>query len=159
MPRQTRLVAYFQVRDPQQEITVEALRAELAAGLADYMLPSAYVQLDAWPMTPNGKIDRKALPAPRDDAFAFREYVAPRTPIETAFAELWSELLGVEKVGIRDNFFELGGHSLLATRLMAATRDALGVDLSLRDLFDGPTIEQMLALIFSRVDEGVADPA
>ncbi len=82
-----------------------------------------------------------------------------RTCLEEAFAELWSELLGVEKVGIRDNFFELGGHSLLATRLMAATRDALGVDLSLRDLFDGPTIEQMLALIFSRVEEDVVDPA
>ncbi len=159
VPRQTRLVAYFQARDPQQEIAVEALRAGLATGLADYMLPSAYVRLDDWPMTPNGKIDRKALPAPRDDAFVLREYIAPRTPIEAAFAELWSELLGVEKVGMRDNFFELGGHSLLATRLMAATRDALGVDLSLRDLFDGPTIEQMLALIFSRVEEDVVDPA
>jgi len=159
MPGQKRLVAYFQARDPQRQIAVEALRAELATGLPDYMLPSAYVRLDDWPMTPNGKIDRKALPAPRDDAFAVRAYVAPRTPIETAFAQLWSELLDVEKVGIRDNFFELGGHSLLATRLMAATQDALGVDLSLRDLFDAPTIEQMLALIFARAEEDVVDPA
>jgi amino acid adenylation domain-containing protein len=159
MPGQKRIVAYFQARDPQQEIAVETLRDALATGLADYMLPSAYVRLDDWPMTPNGKINRKALPVPRDDAFVAREYVAPRTPIEVVFAQLWSELLGVEKVGVRDNFFELGGHSLLATRLMAATYDALGVDLSLRDLFDGPTIEQMLALIFSRVEGEVVDLA
>lgn len=158
-PGQQRLVAYFLGDDPQRELAAEHLRSALSVVLPEYMLPSAYVRLQAWPMTSNGKIDRKALPLPQGEAFATREYIAPSTPIEVALAQLWSELLGVEQVGLRDNFFMLGGHSLLAARLMAATQDALGVDLSLRDLFESPTIEQMLALIFSRIGQDASESA
>ena len=156
-PGQKQLVAYYRPLDPQQIPSAETLRSALCDVLAEYMLPSAYVALAAWPMTPSGKIDRKALPAPQGDAFVKREYVAPRTPIEVALAELWSELLGVEKVGLRDNFFELGGYSILGLRLMSATRETFGVELSLRDLFEGPTIEQMLEVIYSKVEEDTAD--
>ena len=156
-PGQKQLVAYYRPLDPQQIPSAETLRSALCDVLAEYMLPSAYVALAAWPMTPSGKIDRRALPAPQGDAFVTREYVAPRTPIEVALAELWSELLGVEKVGLRDNFFELGGYSILGLRLMSATRETFGVELSLRDLFEGPTIEQMLEVIYSKVEEDTAD--
>jgi acyl-CoA synthetase (AMP-forming)/AMP-acid ligase II/acyl carrier protein len=159
-PGLKQLVAYCLMRDERQSIDAERLRATLAAGLAEYMLPSAYVCLRAWPLTSNGKIDRAALPAPDGDAFVVGDYLAPRTPIEIALAQMWSDLLGVEKIGLRDNFFALGGHSLMATRLLVATRDALGVEISLRDLFEGPTIERMLVVIFAKIEEeeGVADP-
>ena len=158
-PGPKQLVAYYRPLDPQQIPSAERLRSALSDVLAEYMLPSAYVALDIWPMTPSGKVDRKALPAPQDDAFVTREYVAPRTPIEVALAELWSELLGVERVGLRDNFFELGGYSILGLRLMSATRETFGVEMSLRELFEGPTIEQMLEVIYSKVEEDTVDSA
>ena len=158
-PGQKKLVAYYRPLDPQQIPSAETLRSALSDVLSEYMLPSAYVALDGWPMTPNGKVDRKALPAPQDDAFVTRVYVAPRTPIEMALAELWSELLGVERVGLRDNFFELGGYSILGLRLMSATRETFGVELSLRELFEGPTIEQLLEVIYSKAEEDMMDSA
>ncbi|RJT17081.1 hypothetical protein D3227_40690, partial [Mesorhizobium waimense] len=94
-----------------------ALRAHLSRLLPDYMVPSAFVRLDALPLTPNGKLDRKALPSPADDAYARRAYQAPRGAVETALAGIWQELLGVERVGRHDHFFELGGHSLMAVQL------------------------------------------
>ncbi|XEN34652.1 hypothetical protein M728_005313 (plasmid) [Ensifer sp. WSM1721] len=99
-----------------------ALRAHLGARLPDYMVPSAFVRLDALPLTPNGKLDRKALPSPADDAYARRAYEAPQGAVETALAGIWEELLGVERVGRHDHFFELGGHSLLAVQLMERLR-------------------------------------
>jgi acyl carrier protein len=105
------------------------------------MVPSAFVFLDSLPLTPNGKLDRKALPAPDhsrpelDDAFA-----APRTPVEEILANIWAEVLKLDKVGIHDNFFDLGGHSLLATQLISRVRDAFKLDLPLRSLFEAPTI-------------------
>ena len=100
-----------------------------------------------------------ALPAPQGDVYAVREYVPPSTPLETALAQLWSELLGVEKIGLRDNFFELGGYSILGLRLVSATRDTFGVDMTLRELFDGPTIEKMLEVIYAKVEEAAMEDA
>ncbi len=157
VPGLKQLVAYYLPLDAAQTIDAEYLRSTLSAVLSEHMLPSAYVRVEYWPTTPNGKIDRAALPAPIGDAIANSDYLAPSTPIEIALAQLWSELLGTEKIGLRDNFFAMGGHSLLATRLLVATRDTLGVEMSLRDIFKAPTIEKMLALIFAKIEEdGIA---
>ncbi len=158
-PGHRQLAAYYRPLDPQHAPTAERLRDALSGVLAEYMLPSAYIPLYAWPTTPNGKVERRALPAPQGDVYAVREYVAPSTPLETALAQLWSELLGVEKIGVRDNFFELGGYSILGLRLVSATREAFGVDMSLRELFDGPTIEKMLEVIYAKVEESAMDSA
>jgi hypothetical protein len=130
MERDQRLIAYV-VGTPG----AEALRAALAAGLPEYMVPSAYVQLDALPLTPNGKVDRKALPAPQGDAYANAAYEAPQGETETALAEIWSELLKVHPIGRHDHFFQLGGHSLLAVRAVTALGRQFDVELAVRDLF------------------------
>ncbi|WP_210274584.1 phosphopantetheine-binding protein [Rhizobium leguminosarum] len=113
-----------------------SLRAHLGGLLPDYMVPSAFVRLEALPLTMNGKLDRKALPVPDDDAYARRAYEAP-------LAGIWAELLGVERVGRHDNFFELGGHSLLAVRLLVRLTEALAVDLPLAILFAKPTLAEL----------------
>ncbi|MCF7695813.1 non-ribosomal peptide synthase/polyketide synthase [Mycetohabitans sp. B2] len=132
-----RLVAY--VRAEPDDALANTLRAHVAACLPDYMVPAAFVRLDAWPLTPNGKLDRRALPAPSADAFAHQVYEAPRGELETTLAEIWAELLGVERVGRHDSFFTLGGHSLLAVQLIERLR-RLGLGLSVRALFDTPTL-------------------
>jgi acyl carrier protein len=105
------------------------------------MAPSAFVVMERLPRTISGKIDRKALPLPGlAQSQALVEYVAPRTPVEAAVADLWTELLGVERISIHDSFFQLGGHSLLATQLLARVRDAFMVEIALRQLFESPTI-------------------
>ncbi|HEU4558131.1 MAG TPA: amino acid adenylation domain-containing protein, partial [Longimicrobium sp.] len=119
-----------------------ALRAHLRQGLPEYMVPSAFVFLDALPLTPNGKLDRKALPAP-DFAPAEERYVAPRTPVEEVLAEIWAETLRLERVGVEESFFDLGGHSLLATRVVARVRQLFGVEVPLRALFEGPTVAEL----------------
>ena len=116
---------------------VEGWRSYLAEKLPDYMVPNALVQLQRFPLTPNGKIDLSALP----EASPSREmFVSPRTPTEARLATIWSEVLEVEEVGVTDNFFELGGHSLLATQVVSRVRDAFSVELPLRWLFDEPTV-------------------
>ncbi|MDX2093724.1 MAG: amino acid adenylation domain-containing protein, partial [Kofleriaceae bacterium] len=137
-PGDKRLVAYVIAREGEGALDVEALRTHLAASLPAYMVPSAFVMLDALPLTPNGKLDLKALPAP-DVNLAQREYAAPRTEVETLLTQVWSELLGVERVGVHDDFFALGGHSLLVMRLVAWVRKALGVEVSMRAVFEAPT--------------------
>ncbi|MGN6152348.1 MAG: amino acid adenylation domain-containing protein, partial [Lysobacteraceae bacterium] len=137
-PGDRRLVAYVV---PVEGTVVEAhaLREALSQSLPEYMVPAAYVSLGALPLTGNGKVDRKALPAPGDVAFAQRAFEAPQGAIETLLAGIWSELLGVERIGRQDNFFELGGHSLLAVRLMGILRrEALNIDI--RALFAQPTL-------------------
>ena len=131
-PGDKRLVAYL-VADPARVPTPAELRAALAAALPDYMVPSAFVLLDVFPLTPNGKLDRKALPAPDGEALGMREYEAPEGGFEQAVAASVADLLGLERIGRHDNFFELGGHSLLAIQLMARLRETLGVELSLRE--------------------------
>src|SRR6185503_2948513 len=119
VPGDVRLVAYVVSPD---SVAVDALRSHLSERLPEYMVPAAYVRLDALPLTPNGKVDRRALPAPEGDAFAARGYEAPSGEAEEAVAGIWAELLGAERVGRRDHFFELGGHSLLAVRVVSRVR-------------------------------------
>ena len=105
------------------------------------MVPSAFVFLDMIPLTPNGKVDRKALPQPRDPSSELAgSYMAPRTPIEEVLAGLWAKVLGVEKVGIHDNFFYLGGHSLLAMQMISRVRHSFQIELPVRRLFEAPTV-------------------
>ncbi|HEU0054298.1 MAG TPA: amino acid adenylation domain-containing protein, partial [Longimicrobium sp.] len=132
-----RLVAYVA---GDETAGAEALRAHLSERLPGYMVPAAYVRLDALPLTPNGKVDRKALPALEDDAFSARGYEAPTSGAEVAVAAIWAELLGAERVGRRDHFFERGGHSLLAARVVSRVRQALGVEALPGDLFDRPML-------------------
>jgi aryl carrier-like protein len=101
------------------------------------------VHLESLPLTPNGKLDRKALPAPESDAYSTRVYEAPQDETESFLAEVWAELLGVERVGRHDNFFELGGHSLLAVRTMTRIREKIGVTVTLDDIFTHPTISEL----------------
>lgn len=124
------------------------LRAHLKATLPDYMIPSAFVVLNELPRTPNGKVDRRSLPAP-DGVEQKPEavYVPPRTIVEEALAGIWSHILRVERVGMLDNFFELGGHSILAIRLLAQIEEAFEIKLPLRSLFEEPTIEAMERLM------------
>ncbi|HVG43089.1 MAG TPA: amino acid adenylation domain-containing protein, partial [Longimicrobium sp.] len=133
-----RLVAYY-VGNPEGKA---ALRAHLAERLPEYMVPAAFVHMDALPVNPNGKLDRKALPAP-ELASDEETYVAPRTPVEEVLAGVWAEVLGVERLGINDEFFGLGGHSLLATRVVSRVRELFGVELPLRALFEGPTVAEL----------------
>ena len=107
--------------------------------LPDYMVPSAFVRLEALPLLPNGKVDRNALPAPGAAAYAQRDYVAPRNATEEVLAGIWSEVLKLDRVGVHDNFFDLGGHSLLAMRVVARIRDAFQLELPLRALFEAPS--------------------
>ncbi|MBN8468382.1 non-ribosomal peptide synthase/polyketide synthase [Corallococcus exiguus] len=136
LPGDKRLVAYVVAG----ELDVSALREHLRPRLPEFMLPSAFVLLDALPLTPNAKVDRKALPAPERSPHPMRSYEAPRSELERQLASICGELLRVEQVGLHDNFFELGGHSLLATRLVARIRAAFDVELPLRDLFEAPTV-------------------
>ncbi len=132
-----RLVAYYA---GDTDLGAEALRGHLAAVMPDYMVPSAYVRLDALPLTPSGKLDRKALPAPEGDAYARASYEPPQGEIEETLARIWAELLGRECVGRHDNFFELGGHSLLAVTLVSRLRQALDVEVPLASLFARPML-------------------
>ena len=116
----------------------------LAASLPEYMVPAAYVRLESLPLTPNGKLDRKALPAPDEDAYATQTYEAPQGEMERKLAEIWAEVLKLEKVGRHDNFFALGGHSLLAMRVMTRLRQAWGVEVGIRELFAHPVLAELV---------------
>ena len=153
-PGDKRLVAYWiadaataaaEVADDAPDAA--ALRARLQERLPDYMVPSAFVRVEAWPLTANGKLDRNALPAPDADAYASRAYAAPEGAMEDAVASIWRELLPVERIGRHDNFFELGGHSLLAVQMASRVRRTLGVELPLRVMFEAPTLSQLAARV------------
>ncbi|HEX2187719.1 MAG TPA: AMP-binding protein, partial [Longimicrobiaceae bacterium] len=154
VPGDRRLVAYWA---GDEGVGVEALRAHLLERLPEYMVPAAYVRLEALPLTPSGKVDRRALPAPEDGAHVRRAYEAPAGEVETALAEIWSEVLGVERVGRLDNFFESGGHSLLAVRLIERMRQA-GLHAEVQALFTTPTLAALAAAV-GREPHGVELPA
>jgi amino acid adenylation domain-containing protein/non-ribosomal peptide synthase protein (TIGR01720 family) len=139
------LVAYFVPQPEQPSPSQSELRDFLSAHLPAYMLPTAWVSLAALPLTSNGKVNRSALPSPTREQTVCTDLVLPSTPLETALAQIWSTVLGVEQVGIYDNFFELGGHSLLATQLVARIRTALQTELTLAQLFTQPTIAGLVA--------------
>ncbi|HEY0553813.1 MAG TPA: amino acid adenylation domain-containing protein, partial [Thermoanaerobaculia bacterium] len=134
-----RLVGYLVLEAADAPQPAAELREALRKSLPEYMIPSAFVTLKALPLTPSGKVDRRALPAPEAGAAA-EEYTAPQGPVEELLAGIWAEVLRVERVGARDNFFALGGHSLLATQVVSRVRSALGVELSLHRMFEAPTV-------------------
>ncbi len=154
-PGDKRLVAYFTATDTQAAVQVETLRAHLQGQLPDYMVPAAYVQLPLLPLTANGKLDRKALPIPLIDDFASRAYVAPVNGLEQTLAQLWAEVLKVDRVGRHDNFFELGGHSLLAIRLVNLLEQA-GLPVSLAELFQHASVESVAHLLSQRTQSSDA---
>jgi amino acid adenylation domain-containing protein len=146
-PSEKRLVAYVVAR-PGVAMAGGELRDFLSERLPEYMIPMAFVELPFVPLTQNGKVDRRALPAPDYELAAdHADFVPPRTPLEESLAGMWGLLLGVERVGINQNFFESGGHSLLATQLISHAREAFEVELPLRDFFESPTIAGLAAAI------------
>jgi len=149
-PGEKRLVAYV-----VGGAGTEELREHLRERLPGYMVPAAFVILEALPLTPNGKLDVKALPAP-ERASAEERYVAPRTPVEEVLAGIWAEVLRLDRVGVHDSFFDLGGHSLLATRLLAHIQATFSLEISIRDVFSMPTLEAMAGEIERRIYEDIA---
>ncbi len=150
-----RLIGYY-VPEAGQEPEVESLRAHLRERLPEYMVPVALVRLEVLPLTANGKLDRKALPAPEGEAYARGEYEEPRGEVEIALAEVWQQLLEIERVGRNDNFFELGGHSLLAVTLIERMRRK-GLRTDVRTLFSTPRLWELAAQV-SQADAAVAVP-
>ncbi|MEH2170924.1 MAG: amino acid adenylation domain-containing protein [Nostoc sp.] len=152
-PDDKRLVAYvvpiakFHQDEPTSSELVKQLRDFLKEKLPGYMIPSAIVLLEALPLSPSGKVDRRALPVPNFKNESEFGFVAPRTPAEGIVADIWSQILKQEHVGIHDNFFNLGGHSLLATQAISRLREAFKVELPLRSLFEGPTVAQLVERI------------
>ena len=145
---ETSLAAYVVPRGDSGPVPVADLRQWLLASLPEYMVPSAFVQLDALPLTPNGKVDRNALPDPQQArAGSGGRYVPPRGPVEEAIVGLWAESLGVGRVGAHDNFFELGGHSLMAIQLIARMRHTFGVEPPLKDFVEEPTVARLARLV------------
>jgi amino acid adenylation domain-containing protein len=140
-PGEKRLVAYL-----VGGVEVEEVRAYLRQNLPEYMVPGGFVVLESLPLTRNGKLDVRALPAPEYGAGEDR-YVAPRTATEDVLAGIWAEVLGLERVGVEEGFFDLGGHSLLATRVVARARQAFGMEVPLRALFEAPTVAALAARI------------
>ncbi|NET61393.1 MAG: AMP-binding protein, partial [Symploca sp. SIO2E6] len=151
IPGDKRLVAYLITNDAKT--TINDLRSFLKTKLPEYMIPAAFVFLEAIPLTPNGKVNRRALPIP-DASSLLREssFIAPRDSVELQLAQIWSEILGVSPIGVRDNFFDLGGHSLLAVRLMANIEQQFGKNLSLSALFQGATLEQLATLLHQQTN-------
>jgi amino acid adenylation domain-containing protein/FkbM family methyltransferase len=145
------LLAYL-LPQKQSQIAVESLRAQLSARLAEYMVPSAFIVLDAFPVTANGKLDRRALPMPDLAARQSAQYEAPSNTVETTLANLWQQLLDIPRVGRHDHFFELGGHSFLAVQLLSKLRTELGVEVGLRELFLAPTLHRFAEVVGQRRD-------
>src|SRR6266850_3384744 len=157
-PGEKRLVAYVTTVE-EEAPNAEELREHLKGALPEYMVPSAFVVLEAMPLTANGKVDRKALPAVDFTAQQTRRYEAPQGEIEEILATIWQELLHVERVGRHDNFFELGGHSLLAVQAISRLRESFRVEISLRNLFEAPTIASLREKVEAALRQGVVQQA
>ncbi|NEP33690.1 amino acid adenylation domain-containing protein [Moorena sp. SIO3B2] len=147
-PGEKRLVAYIVSED--NSLSTSDFREFLQQKLPDYMVPSAFVILEALPLTPNGKVERKALPAP--EAKLEGNFILPRDPVERQLAQIWSEVLNVYPIGVQDNFFDLGGHSLIAVRLMSQIEKQFGKNLPLATIFKGQTIEQLATILRESTD-------
>jgi acyl carrier protein len=152
----TRLAAYV-VADQHPLPSIRELRSFVQQRLPHYMVPSAFIFLDALPLSPHGKLDRHALPAPdRAKSEQGNAFVAPRTLVEAEVARIWAEVLRLPQVGIYDDFFELGGDSLKATQIMSRLRDTLQVELPLRTIFEAPTVEGLGGVLTRRPIEEAA---
>ncbi|UNE64527.1 non-ribosomal peptide synthetase [Xanthomonas oryzae] len=149
------LVAYYVSDAP--EVTAEQLRQQLQQRLPEYMVPAVYIRMDRLPMTPNGKLDRHALPAPDAQAYAQQGYVSPEGPTEQLLAVLWSDVLKIEQVGRYDHFFELGGHSLLIVALLERMRQH-GLEANVKSLLAQPTLMGMAAAVGASRDEEIPEP-
>lgn len=154
-PGDKRLVAYYVAR---AEIRPEALRAHLLDELPDYMAPAAYVRLDRMPLSHNGKLERRALPAPDDSAYVQETYEAPVGPVEEKLARIWASVLGLERISRRANFFDMGGHSLLAIRMLTRIEAEFGHSLNLTSLFRAPTIAAFGELLQQGESSGIHSP-
>lgn len=153
VPGDTRLVAYV-VPQQEREPSANEVRTFLRELLPEYMVPTGFVTLRAFPLTPNGKINREALPAPSASSLNLEEaYVAPRTVLEEVIAAIWVETLGLKRVGVRDNFFAVGGHSLLAMQVISRIREEFHIELPVRSFFDGMTVERLAASLLEREPE------
>ncbi|HEY1353937.1 MAG TPA: amino acid adenylation domain-containing protein [Ktedonobacteraceae bacterium] len=139
-PADRQLVGYLVAHEPARAPTPIELRAYLREQLPEYMLPTAWMQLESLPLTPNGKIDRQRLPDPEQVSGESAGYIPPQTELEASLVEIWEQILGVHTIGMRDNFFDLGGHSLKATQVMARVQQLLGVSVPLSQLFGDPTV-------------------
>ena len=150
VPGDKRLVAYL-LYEGASAPGIAELREHLKEKLPGYMVPTAFVELEAFPLTPNGKVDRKALPAPDQERRDLEnDFVAPRSPIEETVADIWRRVLGVERVGVHDSFFEIGGHSLMATKVVSRLHDAFGIEVSLLTFFESPTVAEIAREIVDR---------
>jgi len=160
-PGDLRLVAYLVPVDREAPPPADELREHLRTRLPDYMVPAHFVRLDALPQTPNGKVDRKALPAPETTTItvAAAAFVAPAGDLEEKIAAIWKDVLKLPQVGVRDNFFDLGGHSLLAVQAHRQLKAALARDLSITDIFRFPTIQSLSAYLGQEGDDDAAAQA
>jgi len=154
VPGNQNLVAYATLK-PEQTETIDSLRQAVKSQLPGYMVPSAFVELKTLPLTSNGKINRNILPIPDWTRLEpEKTFVAPRSPLEEAIAQIWSQLLSIERIGIHDNFFDLGGHSLIATQLASRLRESFQVELPLRSIFEFPTIAELaVAIVQSQIEQ------
>jgi acyl carrier protein len=151
------LAAYIIPMD-KQVVSADELRAFLKRTLPDYMVPTAFVPLEALPLSPNGKVDRNALPPPDATRRDLQQpLVQPRNPVEQIIATIWRELLGIPEVGVTENLFKLGAHSLMAARAVSRIRDAFCVDLPLRQLFETPTVSNLSTIVTQRLSNMVRD--
>jgi len=149
--RGPRLVAYVIQSADTGPADLAELRDRLRRSLPEYMVPAAFVPMASFPLGPTGKVDRRALPEPDESVLVSgTEYVEPRSPTEEAVAAIFEEVLARERIGVHDDFFDLGGHSLMATQVVSRCRDAFGVELRLRELFDGPTVAGLAAALEER---------
>jgi hypothetical protein len=164
-PGEKRLVAYIVASSATSAPSGEQLRTFLKDLLPQYMVPSAFISLERLPLTPTGKVDRRALPPPDLTAYSVRRYESPRSDAERALAELWQKLLRIARVGRTDSFFELGGHSLLAMQLTAHLQAALSVEIPVRLIFESPVLKDLAAIVderrradlMGRIEEGGAE--
>jgi hypothetical protein len=146
-PGEKRLVAYVIAADPDNAPRAESLREHLKGILPDYMMPTAFVALNSLPLTANGKLDRRALPAPELSSYLTRDYEPPQGEVEEALAEIWRKLLRLDRVGRNDNFFELGGNSLVATRVATHLNYRLGLEFPVRAIFENPVFTEMASFV------------